>query len=113
MAANATIFPNNHDFDDFYQRIYVAEEQGPEGNPGVYASNPDGTPFEQVGTNRFGNDGEFAAIDNDTSTALVGCVQLPQLSTHRYLDEVRSVLGHADRLRCERGCQFEERRSRF
>ncbi|MDA7881494.1 phytase, partial [Akkermansiaceae bacterium] len=47
--------------DDFHQRIYVAEEQGPEGNPGVYAYNPDGSPFEINGTNRFGNDGEFDA----------------------------------------------------
>lgn len=45
--------------DDFYQMILVAEEQGPEGNPGVYAYHPDGTPFEKNGTNRFGNNGEF------------------------------------------------------
>ena len=45
--------------DDFHQRIFVAEEQGPEGRPGVYAFHPNGTPFEQNGTNRFGNLGEF------------------------------------------------------
>jgi ELWxxDGT repeat protein len=45
--------------DDFYQMILVAEEQGPEGYPGIYAYHPDGTPFEKNGTNRFGNDGEF------------------------------------------------------
>jgi hypothetical protein len=45
--------------DDFYQMILVTEEQGPEGNPGVYAYHPDGTPFERNGTNRFGNNGEF------------------------------------------------------
>lgn len=45
--------------DDFYQLILVPEEQGPLGNPGVYAYHPDGTPFMRNGTNRFGNDGEF------------------------------------------------------
>lgn len=47
--------------DDFYQRILVPEEQGPQGNPGVYAYAPDGALFEINGTNRFGNDGEFEA----------------------------------------------------
>ena len=45
--------------DDFYQMILVPEEQGPLGNPGVFAYHPDGTPFEKNGTNRFGNNGEF------------------------------------------------------
>ena len=45
--------------DDFYQMILVPEEQGPLGNPGVYAYHPDGTPFMRNGTNRFGNNGEF------------------------------------------------------
>ena len=45
--------------DDFYQVIMVPEEQGPKGNPGVYAFHPDGTPFEKNGTNHFGNNGEF------------------------------------------------------
>jgi myo-inositol-hexaphosphate 3-phosphohydrolase len=45
--------------DNFHQLVLVAEEQGPEGNPGVYAFHPDGTPFTRNGTNRFGNDGEF------------------------------------------------------
>ena len=45
--------------DDFYQLIMVPEEQGPEGDPGVYVYRPDGTPFEMNGTNRFGNNGEF------------------------------------------------------
>ena len=45
--------------DDYYQVILVPEEQGPLGNPGVYAYHPDGTPFVRNGTNRFGNDGEF------------------------------------------------------
>lgn len=45
--------------DDFYQMILVPEEQGPLGNPGVFAYHPDGTPFIRNGTNRFGNNGEF------------------------------------------------------
>ena len=45
--------------DHFYQMILVTEEQGPAGNPGVYAYHADGTPFLKNGTNRFGNDGEF------------------------------------------------------
>lgn len=47
--------------DDFYQMILVPEEQGPAGNPGVFAYHPDGSPFERGGTNRFGNAGEFEA----------------------------------------------------
>lgn len=54
--------------DDFYQVIYVPEEQGPEGNPGVYAYHPTGNPFEKNGTNRFGNDGEF---DSDEEGVLL------------------------------------------
>ena len=45
--------------DDFHQLIHVPEEQGPEGSPGVFVYHPDGTPYEQNGTNRYGNDGEF------------------------------------------------------
>jgi myo-inositol-hexaphosphate 3-phosphohydrolase len=45
--------------DDYYQLILVPEEQGPLGNPGVFAYHPDGTPFLKNGTNRFGNNGEF------------------------------------------------------
>ncbi len=45
--------------DDFHQVIYVPEEQGPEGNPGVFAYHPDGTEFQMNGSNRFGNNGEF------------------------------------------------------
>ncbi|MGI8604709.1 MAG: hypothetical protein ACR2OZ_17195 [Verrucomicrobiales bacterium] len=45
--------------DDFYQMIVIPEEQGPEGNPGLFAFHPDGTPFLRNGTNRFGNNGEF------------------------------------------------------
>ncbi len=47
--------------DDFYQIILVPEEQGSQGRPGVYAFNPDGTPFERKGTNRFGDHDEFDA----------------------------------------------------
>ncbi len=47
--------------DDFYQIILVPEEQGPQGNPGVYAFYPDGTPFKRKGTNRFGDHDEFDA----------------------------------------------------
>jgi hypothetical protein len=47
--------------DDFYRIIMVPEEQGPQGHPGVYVFYPDGTPFEQEGSNRFGNDNEFDA----------------------------------------------------
>ena len=47
--------------DDFHQVIYVPEEQGPEGNPGVFAYHPDSTPFKRNGSNRFGNDGEFSS----------------------------------------------------
>jgi len=45
--------------DVFYQLILVPEEQGPLGNPGVFAFHPDGTPFLKNGTNRFGYHGEF------------------------------------------------------
>jgi hypothetical protein len=45
--------------DDLNQLILVPEEQGPLGNPGVFAYHPDGTPFLRNGTNRFGNNGEF------------------------------------------------------
>jgi hypothetical protein len=45
--------------DDFFQIILVPEEQGPSGNPGIYAYDPDGIIFEKNGTNRFGNSGEF------------------------------------------------------
>jgi hypothetical protein len=45
--------------DDYYQMILVPEEQGPGGNPGVYAYHPDGTPFLKNGTNRFGSSGVF------------------------------------------------------
>ncbi|MCZ6593962.1 MAG: hypothetical protein O6943_03495 [Bacteroidetes bacterium] len=47
--------------DDFYQMLLVPEEQGPKGSPGIYAFNPDGTPFEKNGTNRFGNNKEFSS----------------------------------------------------
>ena len=40
--------------DDYYQRIFVPEEQGPEGNPGVFVFHPDGSPFPRVGDNVFG-----------------------------------------------------------
>jgi myo-inositol-hexaphosphate 3-phosphohydrolase len=54
--------------DDFYQLILVPEEQGPLGNPGVFAYHPDGTPFLKNGTNRFGNNGEF---DSDEEGILI------------------------------------------
>ena len=40
--------------DDFYQTIHVPEEQGPEGNPGIYVYDPDGVPFLQNATNLYG-----------------------------------------------------------
>lgn len=54
--------------DDYYQMILVPEEQGPLGNPGVFAYQPDGTPFERDGSNRFGNNGEF---DSDEEGAVL------------------------------------------
>ncbi|TDI84370.1 MAG: phytase [Caldithrix sp.] len=42
--------------DDFYQRLYIPDENG---HTGVYVYNPDGTPHEQNGSNVFGGDNIF------------------------------------------------------
>jgi len=44
--------------DDFYEIIYVPEEQGASGNEGVYAYKPDGSPYFRGGSSSFG-DGPF------------------------------------------------------
>jgi hypothetical protein len=74
--------------DDFHQMILVAEEQGPAGNPGVYAFHPDGTPFPRNGTNRFGNNGEF---DSDEEGML-----LYTFPAHGHSDDGRGFVVVAD-----------------
>ncbi|MGD9211826.1 MAG: hypothetical protein PVI90_13670 [Desulfobacteraceae bacterium] len=40
--------------DEFHEIVYVPEEWGQVGNEGIFAFLPDGTPYSQDGTNRFG-----------------------------------------------------------
>jgi len=42
--------------DDFYQRIYIPDENN---RTGIYVYNPDGTPYTNNGSNVFGGDGIF------------------------------------------------------
>ena len=74
--------------DDLLQMILVAEEQGPLGNPGVFAFHPDGTPFLRNGTNRFGNNGEF---DSDEEGML-----LYTFPAHGHSDDGRGFIVVAD-----------------
>jgi hypothetical protein len=45
--------------DDFHQVIFVPEEQGPAGRPGLHAYQPGGAPLLRNGTNVFGSSGIF------------------------------------------------------
>lgn len=74
--------------DDFLQMILVAEEQGPLGNPGIFAFHPDGAPFLRNGTNRFGNNGEF---DSDEEGML-----LYTFPAHGQSDDGRGFIVVAD-----------------
>ena len=54
--------------DSYHQIIYVPEEQGIQGNVGIYAFTSEGLPFLKNGTNVFGSQGNIFQADEEGIT---------------------------------------------